>query len=113
QTKSWILPEKYVWTDMSGTSKSELEIPLAEVRKRFPNFMHTDGFLTAPYKVSIYIGGGNYIDNIIVLSKKVYTDKMYTLNSSIGVSSGTVTSEKMILTLTESTKYIKVFITEG
>ena len=112
-SKSWLLPDKFVWTEMTGKNKTVLNIPLEDIKKRFPNFAHTDGFLTAPYKISIYIDGGAYIDGLVLLGRNVVLTNMYNINTTNTVTTAVVKEENLEINLTENARYVKVFITEG
>ena len=112
-SKSWLLPDKFVWAEMSGTNKTILRVPIVDIKTRYPNFTHTDGFLTAPYKISIYTDGGGYIDGLVLVGRKVVMTNMYKINTTNDVTTAVVTEENLEITLTENVRYVKVFITEG
>ena len=83
------------------------------LKKRFPNFAHTDGFLTAPYKISLYIEGGAYIEGLVLLGRNVILSNKNQINTTIDVKTATVTTDNLEITLTENVRYVKVFISEG
>jgi len=112
QSKSWYLPDKFVWTEMTGNNKTILNIPISEVVKRYPNFLHSDGYLTAPYSVSIYLSGGGYIGGLKILGRNVYRERVYTLNTTNSIASTSITAENLVITLAQNATYIKVFIKE-
>ena len=107
--RSFVLPDKFVFANTTGTATTKVSIPLSAIRERFPNFAHTDGVVTWPAKISYYCNSGYFADDYYYV-QNTFKDQFSKNFGAPEITSMHIIASDLVLNFASPVSYYYIFI---